>query len=270
MTVDATCGPAELRVDQRGEARWITLDRPESMNSLSPRLIDGLHRAIVEAQRDRAVRAIVVTGAGRAFCAGADLKAALALPGEGDEGRRLATFLEQAQAMMNALEASRVPTVAAVNGIALAGGLELALCCDLIVAQADARIGDGHLRYGQLPGGGGSVRLPRRVGLARAKHLMYTAELWSAEQLLHWGLVAEVAPVGRLTETVDALLARIVRHSPLALERLKRLLDDGWDQPPAAALRAEIVASEAHAHSFDRNEGLDAFAQKRTPAYRGH
>jgi len=160
--------------------------------------------------------------------------------------------------------------VAAVNGVALAGGLELALCCDLIVAQADARLGDGHLRYGQLPGGGGSVRLPRRVGLARAKHMMFTADLWSAEQLLQWGLLAEVAPVGHLTETVDTLVERIVRHSPLALERVKRLLDDAWDQPPDIALRAEIVASEAHAHSFDRNEGLDAFAHKRTPAYRGH
>src|SRR3990172_2107434 len=180
----------------RGGAAWITLNRPEALNAISPAMIRELGQALDRAEDAPGRRAVVLGARGRAFCAGADLKA---LKEAGEDNAR---FLDDVLAIMNRLERFRLPVIAAVNGMALAGGvgggLELLLCCDLVIAAQSAKIGDAHANYGLLPGGGGSVRLPRKIGPTRAKYLMFTGEFVPAADLVAAGLVEGGGPGGGL------------------------------------------------------------------------
>lgn len=249
--------------EARGGAAWITLNRPDALNAISPAMIRELGEALDRAQADPTLRAVVLGARGRAFCAGADLKA-LREAGEDHAG-----FLDDVLSLMNRLERFRLPVVAAVNGMALAGGLELLLCCDLVIAAASAKIGDAHANYGLLPGGGGSVRLPRKIGPTRAKYLMYTGEFVPAADLVPAGLVNEVVPDPELATAVERLVAKLATKSPLGLRRMKALVDDGLDQPSEVALRNEILVGEVHSKSFDMHEGLAAFGEKRQPRFEG-
>lgn len=258
-----------MLVEQRDSALWLTLNRADAFNALTPAMVRELDLACARAEQDRDIKAIVLTGAGPAFCAGADLKAVLEDSKEGDQGAVLRRFLMDAGKVFSRLERVPVPTVAAIHGVTLAGGLELALCCDFIIASAQAKFGEGHAKYAQLPGGGGSIRLPRRIGVPRAKYLMFTGSLMTAEQALSWGLVDQLVSEGTLQEAVQALLNSLADKSPIGLSRMKALLTQGVEQPLETALNAEIDMCELHSHSHDRNEGLAAFAAKRKPVYAG-
>ena len=156
--------------------------------------------------------------------------------------------------------------IAALNGLALAGGLELVLCCDLVIAARSAKLGDAHANYGLLPGGGASVRLPRVIGAARAKYLMFTGEFASADAMASAGLVNQVVDDERLLQEVQALVDwNTLRPGP----PMKALIDDGLQQPVDTALRLEILASEVHSLSHDQREGLAAFNDKRKPVFTG-
>ncbi len=253
--------------ETRDGALWLTLDRPAALNALTPEVVAGLDRALAAALDDPEVRAVVLTGRGRAFCAGADLKYVRETT-RGDE-RAVAAFLDAVLAVMTRLEKFPRPVIAAVNGMALAGGLELVLCCDLVIAARSAKIGDAHANFGLLPGGGGSVRLPRKIGPTRAKYLLYTGEFVPAERLVEAGLVNEVVDDAELPQAAQRLVDRLKAKSPLVLRRMKALVDDGLEQPIETALRLELLASEAHAHSHDMKEGLAAFEEKRTPRFVG-
>ena len=258
-----------IRVERRGLAAWLFLDRPEAMNSMSPQMVQEIGAALDAIEQDADVRALVLTGTGHAFCAGADLKAVRRM-GD-DAGRETAVwrFLRDATALLSRIERLPLPVIAAVNGLALAGGLETVLVCDLVVAADDAKFGDAHARYGLIPGWGGSVRLPRKIGANRAKQLMFTAEHVSAHLMAEWGLVNQVVPAAELHDAAQALCERITDKSPLGLRRMKQLVDDGLQQPIDVALRAERAMVEAHNHSHDRAEGLAAFADKRAPRFNG-
>ncbi|HYF61062.1 MAG TPA: enoyl-CoA hydratase/isomerase family protein [Burkholderiaceae bacterium] len=253
--------------ETRDGALWLTLNRPAALNSLTPDIVEGIDRALAHAQDDSEVRAVVLTGTGRAFCAGADLKHVRETT-HGDEGA-IAAFLDSVLATMSRLEKFPKPVIAAVNGLALAGGLELVLCCDLVIAARSARLGDAHANFGLLPGGGGSVRLPRKIGPTRAKYLMYTGEFVPAERLVEAGLVNEVVDDAELLEATGRLVAKLRAKSPLVLRRMKALVDDGLEQPIETALRLELLASEVHSHSHDMREGLAAFQEKRAPRFIG-
>ena len=257
-----------LLYEQRGMACWITLNRPEALNALNGQLIDELGHALDAAEADDTIRAAVLTGAGRAFCAGADLKYVRGIL-LGDDVEALRSFMVRTGRMFDRVEAFEKPLIAAVNGIAAAGGIELVLACDLVVAVESARIGDAHANYGLLPGGGSSIRLPRKIGPSRAKQLLYTGEFLPAATLHDWGLVNEVVADDALSSAVDTLLDKLVAKSPLVLRHMKQLVDDGLDMPLAPALRLEAAAWEAHGQSADVREGLTAFVEKRTPVYRG-
>lgn len=246
---------------------WITLNRPEAMNALTPDVLAGINAGLDAAQADESVRAVILTGNGRAFCAGADLKFVRAQAEEQDGA--VDRFLRQVFATMNRLEGFPMPVIAAVNGLALAGGLELLLCCDLIVAARSARLGDAHANYGLLPGGGGSARLPRKIGPTRAKYLFFTGEMVAAEELVSAGLINIVVDDDELTAATASLAAKIVTKSPVGLRRMKQLLNDGLEQPIDTALRLELLACEVHAQSEDMKEGLAAFEAKRRPVFRG-
>lgn len=253
-------------VETRAGAIWVTLNRPAALNAITPDVIAGINAALDLAD-DPSIMAVVLMGTGRAFCSGADLKFVNSTS-QSEEGAT-AQFLDSLLAMMARLEACPRPVIAAVNGLALAGGLELVLCCDLVIAAKSAKLGDAHGNFGLIPGGGGSVRLPRKIGPTRAKYLMFTGEFLPAEELIACGLVNEVVDDADLTAVTERLVAKLASKSSLVLRRMKALVDDGLEQPQDVALRLELLACELHTHSHDMKEGLSAFQEKRKPVFLG-
>ena len=268
MVADPGRGVTGVLRERRGPVAWITLNRPRELNALDDAVLEQLGAALGEAEADPAVRCVVLTGAGRAFCAGADLRFVQALPVERRDVET-AAFLGRASALMSRLEAFPRPVIAAVNGVAVAGGLELLLCADLVVAAEGARIGDGHANYGLLPGAGGSARLPRRVGMTRAKHLFFTGDLLPAAELVAAGLVNSVVPDAELPAAVGQLATKIAARSPAGLRRMKELANASADSTLDEALRRELAVNEDYALTFDRNEGLAAFNENRQPVFQG-
>jgi enoyl-CoA hydratase len=258
-----------ILVDDRDTSVVITLNRPDALNSISPAMIDDLNAALDGIEDRRTLTALVITGQGRAFCAGADLKAARERMTGADAATVNSRFLDDLRLILLRIERFPAPVIAAVNGLALAGGLELVLACDLVLAAASARFGDAHANYGLVPGGGSSVRLPRKIGPTRAKQLIYTGDFLPATQMAEWGLVNEVVADDDLAAAADTLVAKLAEKSPIGLRRMKRMVDDGLDQPVEQALRYELALNAQHAASHDRTEGLAAFAEKRKPKFKG-
>lgn len=247
-----------------GPVGWIRLNRPEALNALNAPLVAEFDEALTRFERDPDVRVLVITGTGRAFCAGGDLNSF-------DPARQdtVHEFLRQAAATLEHLPRIEKPVIAALNGVTAAGGLEIAMACDLVVAARSVRIGDAHANFGLLPGAGGAVRLARAVGPARAKYLAFTGQLFPAEYFLPWGLVNEVVDDEELGKRVQELAELVAEKSPLVLAGAKHLIDEAADQSLEAGLRAERVAMYAHMHTEDMREGLAAFAEKRQPHYTG-
>jgi enoyl-CoA hydratase len=250
----------------RNGAVWITLNRPAALNAITPDMVAGISAALARAD-DPAIKAVVLMGSGRAFCAGADLKYVNRTTQDGVTAA--SRFLDSVLDMMARLENCPRPVIAAVNGLALAGGLELVLCCDLVIAARSAKLGDAHANFGLLPGGGSSVRLPRKIGPTRAKYLLFTGDFVPADDLVACGLVNEVVDDAELMGAVERLVAKLGTKSSLVLRRMKALVADGLEQPKDVALRLELLASEVHTHSHDMKEGLAAFEQKRKPSFIG-
>ncbi|MEJ2410596.1 MAG: enoyl-CoA hydratase/isomerase family protein [Novosphingobium sp.] len=257
---------SSVLVDTRDGAVWVTLNRPAALNAITPDVVAGITKALALAD-DPVIKAVVLIGTGRAFCAGADLKYVNSTT-ESDEAGT-AQFLDSILDMMARIETCPRPVIAAVNGLALAGGLELVLCCDLVIAARSAKLGDAHANFGLLPGGGGSVRLPRKIGPTRAKYLMFTGDFLPAEDLVACGLVNEVVDDAELTSAVERLVDKLASKSSLVLRRMKALVDDGLEQPKDVALKSELLVSEVHVHSHDLKEGLAAFGEKRKPSFIG-
>lgn len=247
---------------------WVTLNRPDALNAINVAMMDELRAAFDAAAADDAVRLAAITGNGRAFCAGADLKSVLGgLETEGAGG--VMDFIADAYKLFAHIGAFPKPLLGAINGIAAAGGIELTLCCDIVLAAESARLGDAHSNFGLLPGGGSSARLPRKIGPARAKYLLYSGDLIPAEKLRDWGLVHEVVADGDLLAETEALAARLAGKSPLVLRRMKWMVDEALEASLDTALRNEVYAWDAHAGAEDLVEGLTAFRDKRTPEYKG-
>lgn len=259
----------QIIVERQHGALWVTLNRPAALNSLTPTLGRELVRALDLAEADPDIRALVLTGAGRAFCAGADLIGI----GSAEDTRAITARIEVLLPVLgqafDRIEASRLPVIAAVNGLALAGGLELVLCCDLVIAADTARFGDAHANYGLLPGGGGSIRLPRKIGPTRAKYLMMTGAFASAAEMQAAGLVNTEVAGETLMDAARDLVASLAEKSALGLARMKELVAAATDLPLADGLAREIEVITAYAGSADMREGLDAFREKRKPRFSG-
>ena len=260
----------EVLTERRGPALWLRLNRPKALNGLAPALLDAIEAGLEIAEADGEVHAVVLAAEGRVFSAGADLKYARSLLADPDTAAdRQAEFLRRVGRTLDRVEAFPKPVIAAVQGLTLAGGLELVLCADLVIAARSAGFGDAHANYGLLPGGGASVRLARRVGLSRAKLMMFTGTPQPAAELAHTDLVTALVEDDQLVAEVDRVTASIAAKSPLGLARMKQLANDGVESPAPAALRREIEVSVLHVHSADFREGLDAFNTKRTPKFTG-
>lgn len=240
----------------------LTLNRPEKLNSISPTVVAEIGTVLDELTETD--RVLVITGSGRAFCAGGDLGEVGAL---GSNPAVIADFHASITAVLRRLEKLPIPVICAVNGLAIAGGLELAAACDIVIAAADARFGDGHAVYGLLPGGGGSVRLPRIIGVNRAKWLMLTGQQVSAEQMREWGLVTVLAAPADLEDAVNALVDQLLTRSKPGLGRMKQLITEGLDLTVDPALANEQLLVNRHTLDRDYAEGLSAFSDKRTPNF---
>lgn len=260
-----------ITFDIKQQTAWLTLNRPAAMNALSGDMCTEMLHALERAKNDGDIRVLVITGAGTAFCAGADLKgvfdASTNEPGPQDA---MMDFLGLIGAVMEAIRTLPKPVIAALNGITMAGGLELAMACDLILAADSARIGDAHANFGVLPGAGGATILPRLIGPVHAKYLLFTGETMAARDLVPLGLVNRVVPDADLPAEVQKLATRIAGKSPLVLKRMKQMVADGLEQPVASALRLELLTLDVHRHSHDIKEGLAAFVGKRKPEFRGY
>ncbi len=258
-----------ISVDDRGTSVWVTLERPEALNALSREMVEAIHSLLAEISGREQLCALVITGKGKAFCTGSDLKGAQQRMAGTDPASANAAFLASLRRTFSAIEAFPLPVIAAVNGYALAGGLELLSCCELIIASETALFGDAHARYGLLPGAGGSVRLPRKIGQTRAKYMVYTGEFIPAARMAEWGLVHEVVPPEELMDATEKLVALLASRSPLGLRRMKSMIEFGLRHPAGEALDFEAELNRVHWTSDDRAEGLAAFAEKRPPKFRG-
>jgi methylglutaconyl-CoA hydratase len=255
----------EITVERRAETAWITLNRPQAMNALSQGLVTALRAAVQGLRRETWVRAVVLTGAGdRAFCAGADLKERRTMTS--DETR---AFLVELGATLEELAGFPAPVIAAMNGVAFGGGLELALACDLRLAAEGAEMGLVEVRLGIIPGAGGTQRLARLAGVAVAKELILTGRRITAQRAAELGVVTRVVPAAELASAALRLAAEIAECAPLAVAAAKRAIDQGATLPMGEALAVERARYEAVLGSDDRNEGLAAFSEKRSPVWRG-
>ncbi len=253
-----------VRYATDGGIARVVLDRPAQLNAISPTLLEDLDRVCEVVEGDAGVRVVTLTAAGRAFCAGADLKA---LQGLITDAERWSGFMRLWHRVFDRLEALPVPVVAGVHGLALAGGLELILVADLVVMDATARLGDQHANFGLVAGGGGSQRLPRLVGARRAKELMLLGGWLDAAQALAWGLVNRVVPAGQVAAAVEELARTLAEKSVGASRTVKRLVAEGLDVSLADGLELERRLAGAHMRSADAAEGLAAFAEKRRPVF---
>jgi enoyl-CoA hydratase/carnithine racemase len=253
----------ERRID--GHVGVVTLNRPETMNAISGEVADELGGAFLQTAADSSVWVIVLAAAGeKAFCVGADLKERGALDDRGWLRNRVLM-----RSMFDSIRAVPQPTVASVFGYALGGGFELALSCDLIVCSEDALFGLPEVRVGIVPGGGGTQLLARRMGVGRAKELIFTGKRIQAETAHDLGLVTAVVLRESLESETMQLAEDICRSSPVAVREAKRAIDRGFEVPLEHGVEIEDQAWRRAVASEDRIEGIAAFNEKRDPQWKG-
>jgi enoyl-CoA hydratase/carnithine racemase len=256
---------AELITDRKDAVEIWTIQGEGRRNSITMALLRELEALLARAAADRTLRAVVITGAGdRAFCAGADLKERAGMSAE--QVHRFHSGLRDA---LRAIERAPQVFVAAMNGAALGGGLELALACDLRIVAEAAEMGLPEVSLGIIPGGGGTQRLARLVGVARAKDLVLTARRVAATEALSMGLVTRIAPAARLLDEAIGLAERTARNAPISLRQAKRAIEEGFHLPIDEALALENRMYQDCLASKDRVEALRAFAEKRPPVFTG-
>ena len=255
---------AHLTLDVADRIATITVNRPDKLNALNDATIAELGDAIDQAREDDAVAGIVLTGAGRAFVAGADI-AELAGQQPMDARRRALV----GQAVFRRFETSPKPTVAAVNGFALGGGCELAMACHVRIAAEGAKFGQPEAKLGILPGYGGTQRLPRLVGRGRALQLLLTGEVIDAAEAYRIGLVNRVVPAAELLSAARAMLEAMLANGPLALSHTIEAVNDGIDRTLDGGLSLEANHFGLLAATADMREGMAAFLEKRPAAFRG-
>ena len=251
-----------LTLEHDGRVSTLTVSRPQVRNALDTATVEEFHRALDEVRRQRST-VLVITGAGdKAFVSGADVSAIR-------ERRRDDALLGINSRLMAAVEAHEAVTIAAVNGYALGGGCELALACDLRVAAENAVFGLPEPTLGIIPGAGGTQRLPRIVGMGRAKEMILTGARWEARRALEVGLVSEVVPLADLARAARAWADRVLALGPLAVRLAKMALNASAQMPLGAGLGYESAVQAITFESADKQEGTSAFLEKREPEFKG-
>jgi enoyl-CoA hydratase len=247
-----------IRLETADGVATVTMTREKALNALNRETVRELGQAIDAVRADRSVAALVLTGAGKAFVAGGDIAEMRSLTVE-----QATQFARDGQAVLFALEQLGIPTLAAVNGFALGGGCELAMACDLIYASTRARFGQPEVNLGVIPGFGGSQRLIRRVGLQRAKELVFTGDIVDAARARELGLVLEVVEPDQLLTHCQSVARKVAQKGRLAVAAAKQVMELGAGLPLAAACAEEAVAFGKLFATQDQREGMTAFVEKR-------
>lgn len=252
-----------LLLEKEGPIRILTLNRPERLNAINHQLSCELEEALGRIEEDEEARCIILTGAGRAFCAGADIKESMAGPAP-----KLLPIRKR-YTFFNRLEDVEKPVIAAINGVCIGGGLEFALCCDLRIAAEEARMGLGEVKLGVIPAAGGTARLPRLVGPGKAKEMMYFGNQIDGIEAHRIGLVNRVVSSGALMAEARNWAAELAERPPLSLKMLKFCVNLGMQMDLLGAIQYETQCATVLAASEDIQEGTRAFLEKRKPVFKG-
>lgn len=254
-----------MEFEVRDRVAYLTLSRPEARNAIDEAMLEALPPALRRVREDAGVKATVITGAGDAFCIGLDIDL---LQRAFDDPVYFRDVLERLKRILLDIASLPVPVVAAVNGLTRAGGFELMLACDLVVVAAEARIADHHLSFGIVPGGGATQRLPRKIGDQRARELIFTARWLTGDEAAQYGLALHAAPLTRLSDAVEDVVAPLRSRSRTALAATKAAMNEGAALPLMQALDLETdvfmryLTSDPHAA-----EGFNAYREGRDPAW---
>ncbi|MCS6924276.1 MAG: enoyl-CoA hydratase/isomerase family protein [Candidatus Binatia bacterium] len=254
----------DLLYDKRGPAAWITLNRPQTLNAITPEMIRSLTQAATDAQTDEQVKVLVITGAGRGFCAGADIQML-----HRADSATFRDFLAQLTETWSLIRTFPKPTIAAINGAAVGAGFELILVCDFRIAATTARLGSAEVRINQPMTNGSTYLLPRLIGEGKAKELGMTGDLLEAEEAARIGLVTAVVEPAALTSKVEELTDKLTGRGPLAVAWVKRCIARSREVDIESAILYENEAATACFASADQQEGLRAFLEKRAPQWQG-
>ncbi|MBI2862909.1 MAG: enoyl-CoA hydratase/isomerase family protein [Chloroflexi bacterium] len=249
-----------LKLEREDGIAIITLNRPQVLNAMNPQMVDDLIAAFEEIRHDQSVRALIITGAGRAFCAGADFKA---LRVSNEDPKLFRENRRHHYAMRQGLADLPIATIAAINGHCVAGGLELATECDILLADDTTQIGDGHINYGVIPGGGSTQKLPRRVGIHKAKELLFTGKFLTGPEAERIGLVNAVAPHGKLLDMAKEWARLIMSKKASVVAADKYLVNKGMATDYAAGLEMEGQVIYASLFDPDRREGIRSFLERK-------
>jgi 2-(1,2-epoxy-1,2-dihydrophenyl)acetyl-CoA isomerase len=244
----------------------VTLNRPEVLNALNTKLSEELGLAIEEVSRDAGVRVLVITGAGRGFCAGGDMKD---LPISAGNMVASTEALEAWHKILLSIRRLEKPVIAAVNGVAVGAGLDLALMCDMRIASENARFGEAYVRVGGVPDSGGTYLLPRLIGTARACEMLFTGDIIDAGEAEKIGLVNKVVPADKLESATNELAARLAAGPPVSIGLIKRAVYMSTSQDIESALRYVALMTGLCLQTEDAKEGIAAFAEKRPPVFQG-
>jgi enoyl-CoA hydratase len=252
-----------LEFKREGSVGILTMNRPQAMNALNRQVLADLSAFLKDASKEKDLRAIVITGSGeKAFVAGADIKEMDSI-----SSADAVKFAENGQKIFQQIEDLKIPTIAAVNGFALGGGLELAMACDFIIASKTAKLGLPEVSLGLIPGYGGTQRLARYCGKGVARLMAMTGDMYSSEQCAMWGLVAFVTEPSELLATSLKVASQITKRSPLAVGLVKKAINNGFDLSQADGMREEAKLFGETFASKDKIEGVKAFIEKRAPVF---
>ncbi len=254
-----------VRIERQEGVAVVTLNRPEAMNAINFDILDALAEVIGSVRFDPEIRVLIITGAGeKAFCAGADLKERREM-----SEIRVKEFLHTLRRLFSDIEALSKPVISAINGFALGGGTEMALATDIRIASMNASMGLTETRLAIIPGGGGTQRLPRIIGKAKAKELIFTGRRVDAREALDIGLVNHICEPDLLMDEAMNMARMICEAGPIAIEQAKYAIDTGFETDLSTGLGIEANAYRVTLPTQDRLEGISAFLEKRKPVYKG-
>lgn len=267
MLTMPTMPDANVLLDMRDDVAHIVLNRPDAMNALNLEMAQELLDATMQCDETTGVRAVVISGAGKVFCAGGDVRR-FATEGEqlSSYVRAITTYLHAA---ISSLARMNAPVIAAVEGSAAGGGMSLALACDLVIAAESSRFTAAYTRIGLCPDGSMTYSLSRLVGLRRALELTLTNRPLTAQEALDWGIVTTVVPDGEALRQAETLASQLAQGPTLAYGATKRLLHQGWSETLETQMMAESQAIAAMSATADAREGMSAFIGKRVPTFKG-
>ena len=243
----------------------ITLNRPDSFNAINSQMLKDLDNLLDEIISDTSISAVILTGHKKFFAAGADIKEI----SQNDTPVSAHKFIQNIQGVFDKLERVPVPVIAAVSGLALGGGCEMSMACDIRIAAENAKFGQPEINIGVIPGAGGTQRLPRLVGIGRAKELLFTGDPIGAQEAYRIGLVNKIVPIESLLDEAKKMALKFIDQPGYTLKILKMAVNDGMNMDLRSATAYEARCFEQLASTKDQREGLTAFVEKRKPVYKG-